>query len=111
MKQMMTQTLKVKLLIIFPCLLNEFYIISQDTFKDMVDKYVVNISLTDEEIRHIEYSTRDQQSSNLWWEYRKEKLTASNFYIAAVNKVEPSKKIKSLFFSSVKTIFKETWYC
>ena len=83
--------------------LNEFYIISQDTFKDMVDKYVVNISLTDEEIRHIEYSTRDQQSSNLWWEYRKEKLTASNFYIAAVNKVEPSKKIKSLFFSSVKT--------
>ena len=66
----------------------------------MVDKYVVNISLTDEEIKHVEYSTRGQQSSNLWWEYRKEKLTASNFYIAAVNKVEPSKK--SLFYSSVK---------
>ena len=64
---------------------------------------VVNISLTDEEIKHIEYSTRGQQSSNLWWEYRKEKLTASHFYIAAVNKVEPSKKIKSLFYSSAKT--------
>ena len=70
----------------------------------MVDKYVANISLTDvsisltdEEIKDIEYSTRGQQSSNLWWEYRKEKLTASNFYIAAVNKVEP--------------IFNETWYC
>ena len=68
--------------------------------------YVVNISLTDEEIKHIEYSTRVQQSSNLWCEYgkeKKEKLTASsNFYIAAVNKVEPSTKIKSLFYS-VKT--------
>ena len=60
----MTLTLKLKLdnfLLPF----NEFYI-SQDSFKDMVDKYVVNISLTDEEIKHIEYSTRGQQSSNLW---------------------------------------------
>ena len=48
---------------------------------------------------NIEYSTRGQQSSNLWWEYGKEKLTASNFYIAAVNKVEPSKnKVFVLFF-------------
>ena len=46
----MTLTLKLKLdnfLLPF----NEFYI-SQDSFKDMVDKYVVNISLTDEEIKH-----------------------------------------------------------
>ena len=68
----------------------------------MVDKYVVNISLTDEEIKRIEYSTRGQQSSKLWWEYRKEKLTASNFYISSVTKVEPNKKIKSLIYSSVK---------
>ena len=40
--------------------------------------------------------------NNLWWEYRKEKLTASNFYIATVNKVEPRKKM-SFFYSSVKT--------
>ena len=64
---------------------------------------MLSISITDEEIKHIEYSTRGQQSSNLWWEYGKEKLTASNFYIAAVNKVEPSKNIKSSFYSSVKT--------
>ena len=74
---------------------NEFYDISQDSFKDVVDKYVVNISLTDKVIKHIEYFTRAQQPSYLSWEYRKEKLTASNFYIAAVNKVEPIKKIKS----------------
>ena len=41
----------------FPLPFNEFYI-SQDSFKDMVDKYVVNISLTDGVIKHIEYSTR-----------------------------------------------------
>ena len=69
----------------------------------MGDKYVVNISLSDQEIKHIEYSARGQQSFNSWWEYWKEKLTASNFYITAVSKVEPSKKIKSLFYSSVKT--------
>ena len=74
----------------------------------MVDKYyiityIVNITLTDEEIKHIEYSTRGPQSSNLLWECRKETLTAFNFYIAAVNKVEPSKTIKSLLCSSVQT--------
>ena len=82
---------------------NELYDISQDSLKDMVDKYVVNISLTDEEIKHIEYSTRAQQSSHLWLEYRKEKPTTSNFHIAAINKVDSRKKIKSLFHSSVKT--------
>ena len=69
---------------------NEFCDISQDSFKDMVDKYAVNILLTDEEIKHIEYSTRGQQYSSLWWEHRNEKFTASNFCIAAVSKVEPS---------------------
>ena len=80
---------------------NKFYNISQDGFKDMVDKYVVNISLTNEEIKHIEYSTRGQQFSNLWGQCRKEKLTASNFYIAAVNKVEPSKKKQTLCLISL----------
>ena len=31
------------------------------------------------------------------------KLTTTHFYIAAINKAEPSKKINSLFYSSVKT--------
>ena len=100
---MMALTLKLKLLIIFLCLFNEYYDISQDSFKVMVDKYVANISLSDYDIKHIEYPTRGQQSSHLWKEYRQEKLAASNFYIAAVNKVEASKRIKSLFYSSVKT--------
>ena len=48
----------------FLLLFNEFYDVSQDSFKGMVDKYIVNISLTDEEIKYIEYSTRGQQSSS-----------------------------------------------
>ena len=44
----------------FPLPFNEFYDISQNYFKDIIDKYVVYISLTDEEIKHIEYSTRGQ---------------------------------------------------
>ena len=66
-------------------------------------RFFVNISLTDKESKYTEYSTRGKQSSNIWWEYRKEKLTASNFYIVAVSKEEPSNKIKPLFYSSVKT--------
>ena len=44
---------------------NEFYDISQDYHKDMVEKYVDDISLTDEEVKDIEYFTRGQQSFNL----------------------------------------------
>ena len=49
----------------FPLPFNEFYV-SQDSFKDMVDEYVDDTSLTDEEIKHIEYCTMGQQSFNLW---------------------------------------------
>ena len=71
MKQMTTLTFKLKPLVIFSCLLmnnfiysnylkihNSFYDISQDSSKDMVDKQVDSISLTDEEFKHIEYSSR-----------------------------------------------------
>ena len=57
LKQMTTLTLKLKLPIIFPSLLMNFENILQDSFKDMVHKYAVDISLTDEEIKHTEYST------------------------------------------------------
>ena len=78
MKQMMTKTLKLKLLIVFPCLLMNFMIFHKILLKIWLVN-MLSISLTDEEINYIEYSTRGQQSSNLWWEYRKVKLTASNF--------------------------------
>ena len=61
------------------------------------------MTITVDDIKRIELETRGQQSTDMWWHYRKEKLTASNFYNAAVTQVEPSNKIKSLFYSSVHT--------
>ena len=46
----------------FPLPFNEFYDVSQDSFQDRVNKFVVSISLTDEEAKHIEYSARGQQT-------------------------------------------------
>ena len=68
----------------------------------MADKYVVDMSLSGKGIKHIDYLTRGQKYSNLWYEYRKEKLTVANFYISAVNRAEVSKKIRSSFCSTVK---------
>ena len=49
-------------------------------------------------IEHSIGGIRGQQSSNLLWEYRKEKPAASNFYVAAVNKVDLLKTVFVLFF-------------
>ena len=65
---MITLISKLKLPIIFPYPFNEFYDILRDSFNDMVHKYVDDISLTDEEIKDIEYFTRGERSSNLRWE-------------------------------------------
>ena len=39
----------------------------------MYMKQMMTLTLTDEEMKHIEYFTRGWQSSNLWWEYKKRK--------------------------------------
>ena len=82
---------------------NEFYDISQACFKEMVDIYVDSMSITFAEISEIEKNTRGQMSSEHWWNYRKERLTASKFYSAAVNTVEPSKKINSMLYTKLST--------
>ena len=51
MKQMMTLTLKLKQSIIPTCPLMNFMTFQKVFFKDILDKYVVDISLADEEIK------------------------------------------------------------
>ena len=71
---------------------NEFYDISSNLFIEMVDFYVDSQTVSNSEVSEIEKCTRGQASSQHWWDHRKERLTASKFYTAAVNTVEPSKK-------------------
>ena len=82
---------------------NEFYDISQACFKEMVDIYVDSMSITFAKISEIEKNTRGQMSSEHGWSHRKERLTASKFYSAAVN----TKQKNSIY---VVHKIKYTWY-
>ena len=84
-----------------PCAFNEHYNISKHCFKEMMDVYASNVSIAFEEISKIEKSTRGQSASNKWFELRKYKITASNVYSAIVNFVEPSAKLKSMYYNII----------
>ena len=83
-----------------PCAFNEYYNISKHCFKEMMDVYASNVSTTFDKISKIEQSTRGQSASNKWFELRKYKITASNVYSAIINPVEPSAKLKSMYYTS-----------
>ena len=82
---------------------NEFYDISSKVFKNMMDTCARLKTITPIEVRNIERSTRGQSSSHAWHHHRKYKITASNFYNAARNKVEPSNKLFAMFYKSFTT--------
>ena len=80
---------------------NDFYDISCQNFKEMMDIYCQNnSSLSEEEILSIERMTIGQSLSQNWIEERMYRITASRFYSATVNSVEPSSKLKTFFYSS-----------
>ena len=84
---------------------NDCYDISSPNFKEIIDVYFKSMhSMTQEEIDLIQNLTIGQSSNGNWLKYRAYRLTASNFYSAAVNRVEPSSKLNSyvllkIFFS------------
>ena len=59
----------------------------------MVSVFVDSQTVSKSEVSEIEKCTRGQASSQRWLDHRKERLTAEKFYTAAVNTVEPSKRI------------------
>ena len=79
---------------------NEYYDISTSSFKEMMDSYCQNTTLSKEEISNIEKTTHGQASNDDWKKHRMYRITASNFYSAAVNSVEPSSKLNSMFYKS-----------
>eukprot|EP00794_Sanderia_malayensis_P016367 gene16367-biopygen12059 len=82
---------------------NECYDISKPVFKEMMDIYSRKLSVSSQDISHIEKMTRRQSLNSSWMKHRLYRLTASNFYTAAVNTVEPSSKINSMFYTSFTT--------
>ena len=91
MRQKMTLSITLKLLTIFPCFLINF--MNLMNFKILFIKWWRNQTYW--------LFFQGSRMSSLWWEHRKEKLSASNFYTVTVNKVASSKKNKVfvLFFS------------
>ena len=79
---------------------NEYYDISSSLFKEMMDIYCQNLTLTQDEITLIETTTRGQASNDNWKKHRMYRITASNFYSAAVNSVEPSRKLNAMYYKS-----------
>eukprot|EP00795_Rhopilema_esculentum_P003798 gene3798-15085_t len=55
-------------------------------------------------ILDIEKETRGQPSNSSWKQHRLYRITASNFYSAAVTTVEPSSKLNSMFYSSFSSV-------
>eukprot|EP00795_Rhopilema_esculentum_P005752 gene5752-11022_t len=80
---------------------NNFYDISCPGFKEMMEYFCSTKSnLGEKEIKEIEESIRGQASNEAWKFHRMYRITASNFYTAAVNSVEPSRKLHSMYYSS-----------
>ena len=65
----------------------------------MMDVCEKSLKITDFEISEIERSTRGQHVSSEWFKQRMYRLIASNFYSACLNKVEPSNKLKNMFYT------------
>ena len=84
---------------------NDFYDISSPNFKQMIDPYFKSMhSMTKEEIDLIQHLAVGQSSNENWLKYRMYRLTASNFYSVAVNRVEPSSKLNSMFYSRFSSL-------
>ena len=78
---------------------SDAYDISCNSFKEMMHYYCQShLNISDEEIQNIEEITCGQAANEYWQSHRLYRITASNFYSAIANSVEPSSKIKSMFY-------------
>ena len=82
---------------------SDTYDIATDEFKDIMEKHISFMSISDEEIKLVEKQTRGQNNNQMWKDKRKGLLTASNFGKAAKTNVEPSKKLKAMLYTDFVT--------
>ena len=83
---------------------NDFYDISSIKFKEMMDLHAAgSVSITQYQIHKIQIETKGQSLSEAWFAHRKYRITASNFLAASRNTVEPSCKLKAMYYTSFST--------
>ncbi len=73
------------------------------SFKEMIDIHYKTTFLSTEDKFIIEKSTIGSASNENWKRYRQYRITASNFYTATVNRVEPSSKVKAMYYKSLSS--------
>jgi len=84
---------------------NGCYDISSPNCKEMIDVTFNSMnSMPQEETDLIQNFTVGQSSNENWLKYRMYGLTASNFYSAAANRVGPSSKVNSMFYSNFSSL-------
>ena len=57
-------------------------------------------SISDVDIETVERLTRGQSNNEVWTKLKRDKLTASNFYNAAVRRKEPDKLLTTIMYIS-----------
>ena len=67
-----------------------------------MDYYADTQSVSDVDIEKVERVTRGQSNNEVWRQLKRDKLTASNFYNAAVRRKEPDKLLRSIMYISEK---------
>ena len=87
---------------------SDAYDISCNNFKEVMDYYCLsNLYINNDEVQRIEHIMRGQTANEHWQSYRLYRVTASNFYSAIVNSVEPSFKLKSMYYSSFYFVIRD----
>ena len=81
---------------------NDDYDISSSHFRSMMDCFADTQSISDVDIKTVERLTRGQSNNEVWRQLKRDKLTASNFYNAAVRRKEPDKLLKTIMYISEK---------
>ena len=81
---------------------NDDYDISSSHFKSIMDCFADTQSISNVDIETVERLTRGQSNNEVWRQLKRDKLTASNFYNAAVRRKEPDKLLKNIMYISEK---------
>ena len=81
---------------------NDDYDISSSHFQSMMDCFADTQSILNVDIETVERLTRGQSNNEVWRQLKRDKLTASNFYNAAVRRKEPDKLLRNIMYISEK---------